>query len=228
MFHKKVCNILIVMVISLSLVAVSVTPPGLAQSQSNSASVKLYSSSEIPKSTKPQALPPSLPVYAIQSTHIDTDILLENTNLLDRVNATVVVSETLDSGIDHLFATNPITGTIFDQYNHTGGLFAVNYSQAYTETMPAANPSNNVICAFLAGSQLFPSEIEPPVYCQANPPGNRKPVFWGACRVNYWRIGASPPGNQYRSGCVPLYTYGRARWSPVIITGWGSGHAITG
>jgi hypothetical protein len=171
MFHKKVCNILMVMVISLSLVAVSVTPPGLAQSQSNTTSEKLYSSSEIPKLSKPQALPSNLPVYAIKPTHIDTDILLDHANLLDGMNANVVISETLDSGIDHLFATNLGNGNIFDQYNHTGGLFAVNYSQAYTETMSVANPSTNEICAFLTGSKLFPSEIEPQYTdCQSNPP----------------------------------------------------------
>ena len=172
MIRKKVLNIVLVISLSLSMFAMSVPPSSVAQSEpgTSSANQSPTTSNQKP-AQQPQVLPPSMPVYAIMPTLINTDILLGNANRFNGVDATGVYSETSRGGLDHFFAFNADTGYIIDEFNRTGGLFAVNYSRAYSETELLVNPTNTDICLFLANRQLFPSEVEPQFTdCFSNPP----------------------------------------------------------
>ena len=168
MFRKSVLNLVLVVSISLSLFAMSVPPSGVAQS---------YSKISHQKVQHPQVLPPTMPVFAIMRTLINHDIILRNSLRLDGVLSTDVYSQTSRGGLDHFFAFNQDTGYILDEYNRTGGLFAINYSRAYSETDLLLNPTNTDICNFLTVRELFPSEIDP-LYsdCAGNPPYMVKPI----------------------------------------------------
>ena len=125
-----------------------------------------------PASRQPQALPPTMPVYAVLPTLVNSDVIMRNANNLDGVGATTVFSEASRGGLDHFFAFNPDTGNIVDQFNRTGGLFAVNSARAFGETEMMVAPTNTDICLFLANRQLFPSQEVEPLYtdCAGNPP----------------------------------------------------------
>jgi hypothetical protein len=178
MIRQRVLRIVIVVGLTLSMLAVSLTPPGFAQTGPGTTSAKLYKSIENPKlPPKPQVLPPTMPVFAIMPTLINPDILLRNAGLMNGVDATGVYSETSRGGLDHLFAFNPDNGNMVDEFNRTGGLFAVNYMRAFTETTLTIVPNTPDICLFLQNRQLFPSEIEPQYTdCRVNPPYSIKQI----------------------------------------------------
>ena len=58
-----------------------------------------------------------------------------------------------------------------DQFDHSGGLFAVNSSRAFSETEMTVNPTDTEVCLFLANRQLFPDNAVEPQYtdCRASP-----------------------------------------------------------
>jgi hypothetical protein len=178
MFRQRALHILIIVCLSLSLLAVSATPPLSVQAETGASSIKLYKSSKNPKlPPKPQVLPPEMPVFAILPTLINPDIILSNAMRMNGIAPTDVYTETSRGGLDHLFAFNPENGNIVDEFNRTGGLFAINYSRAYTETSLTVTPSTPDICLFLQNRQLFPSEIEPQYTdCRSNPPYNIKQI----------------------------------------------------
>jgi hypothetical protein len=120
---------------------------------------------------QPQALPPTMPVYAIVPTTVNPDIITRNAGTLNGVGATSVFSETSRGGLDHFFAFNPDTANIVEQFNHTGGLFAVNASRAFSETTMTVSPTNTDVCLFLENRSLFPSQEVEPQYtdCRSNP-----------------------------------------------------------
>lgn len=172
MVRKYIFNIVLIASLSLPMFAMSVPPTSVAQSDPGTSSVTLPpTTSNQKQAQKPQVLPPTMPVYAIMPTLINPDIILGNANRFNGAVANDVYSQASRGGLDHFFAFNPDTGYIIDEYNRTGGLFAVNYSRAYTETEFLLNPTNTDICNFLADRQLFPSEVEP-LYtdCPGNPP----------------------------------------------------------
>ena len=159
-------------VVTLLLMSVSswaAPSPTAASALSNQPSAVLLAQ---PAAKQPQALPPAMPVYAILPTLVNTDIILRNAGNLDGVGATNTFSEASRGGLDHFFAFNPDTGNIVDQFNRTGGLFAVNSSRAFSETEMMVAPTNTDICLFLASRQLFPSQEVEPLYtdCAGNPP----------------------------------------------------------
>jgi hypothetical protein len=123
-------------------------------------------------SNQPQAQPPTMPVYAILPAEVDQDTVMRNAGTLNGVGATSVFSETSRGGLDHLFAFNPDTGNIVDQFNRTGGLFAVNASRAFSETTMTVNPTNTDVCLFLQNRGLFPPQEVELQYtdCRGDPP----------------------------------------------------------
>jgi hypothetical protein len=151
---------------SVIVVALLLTPVSSMAAPSPAATISAQ-----PPSQQPQALPSTMPVYAILPTLVNSDIILGNANNLNEVAATDTYSGTTRGGLDHFFAFNPDTGNIVDQFNRTGGLFAVNSSRAFSETEMTVNPTNTDICLFLANRQLFPSQEVQPQYtdCRANP-----------------------------------------------------------
>jgi hypothetical protein len=178
MTRKRALRIVIVVCISLSLFAVSVTPPLSAQAGSGTSSIKLFQSNIKPKLlAKPQLLPPEMPVFAIMPTTINPEIIFRNSGRMNGVEATEVYTETSRGGLDHFFAFNPENGNIVDEYNHTGGLFAVNFSHAFTETTLTITPTVSNICSFLQVRELFPAEIEPQYTdCGGFPPYSIKQI----------------------------------------------------
>ena len=178
MFRKHLLKVVLVVSVSLSLLAMSYLPSGAIPPETGIPPAKL-DSSPITQDTLqlPQALPSSMPVYAIMPTLINPDIILSNASRLNGVGVTEVHSETSRGGLDHFFAFNSETGNIVDEFNHTGGLFAVNYSRAYTETDLLVSPTTAQVCLFLMNRQLFPSEIEPRFTdCRSNPPYTVKQI----------------------------------------------------
>ncbi|MGE5123843.1 MAG: DUF6345 domain-containing protein [Acidobacteriaceae bacterium] len=172
MSHKPVFTFVIAFSVSLSLLAMSFLPSGAIQPDLGNPQAKPDSSSisqDTPRQT--QVLPASMPVFAIMPTMINPDIILGNAGRLNGVGATDVYTETSRGGLDHFFAFNSQNGNIVDEFNHTGGLFAVNFARAYTETNLLVNPTNAEVCRFLMDRQLFPAEIDPSfTNCGNNPP----------------------------------------------------------
>jgi hypothetical protein len=178
MIRLRALRIMVVVWLSLSLFGITITPPVSAQNGTGTYTLKLFQSNRNPKlPIKPQALPPEMPVYAIKPTLINPDILLVNTGLMNGVEATDVYTETSRGGLDHFFAFNPENGNMVEEFNRTGGLFAVNFSRAFTETTLAIAPSTPDICLFLQNRQMFPSEIEPQYTdCRSTPPYSIKQI----------------------------------------------------
>jgi Family of unknown function (DUF6345) len=172
MFRKKLLNVILVVSVLLSLSSMYVPLYGAAQSESGTPSTNLTSVTQSSNSpTQTQVLPLSMPVFAIMPTLINPDIILSNASMLNGVGATEVYSQTSRGGLDHFFAFNGETENIVDEFNRTGGLFAVNYSRAFSETQFTLNPTNTDICLFLMNRQLFPAEIDPQfTNCRDNPP----------------------------------------------------------
>ena len=178
MYRKNFLNVVLVAIISISLLAMSAPLPRYDQSnlETNSTDRSTTNSNQT-QSQQPQVLPPSMPVYAIMPTLINPDIILGNANRFNGSGANDVYSQVSRGGLDHFFAFNPDTGYIIDEFNRTGGLFAVNYSRAYTETEFIGDLTNTDICLFLADRQLFPSEVDPLFTdCAGNPPYSTKQI----------------------------------------------------
>ena len=175
MYHKNFLNTVLVAIISLSLLAMSVPPSGYTQSGPGTPTTDRSTTNLNQK--QPQQLPPTMPVYAIMPTLINPDIILGNANRFNGAGAIDVYSQASRGGLDHFFAFNPDTGYIIDEFNRTGGLFAVNYSRAYSETEFLGDITNTDVCLFLAARQLFPSEVDP-LYtdCAGDPPYSIKQI----------------------------------------------------
>jgi hypothetical protein len=165
-------NMIVIVLVLASVPSLVVPSPVAADDLSNPAAADASTLAPAqPASQQPQALPPTMPVFAIVSTLVNPDIILGNAARLNGIAATEVYSGTSRGGLDHYFAFNPDTGNVVDQFNRTGGLFAVNSSRAFTETEMTVNPTDTEICLFLANRQLFPSQEVEPQYadCRGNP-----------------------------------------------------------
>lgn len=121
--------------------------------------------------TQALTLPATMPVFHILPTQVDAAVILGNSAMLSGIGATNVFSDTSQGGLDHFSAFNPDTGNIVEQYDRTGGLFAVNYTRAYSETEMSYFPTNADVCNFLMVREMFPwSEVEPQYTdCGSNP-----------------------------------------------------------
>lgn len=178
MNRKNYFNIVVVALILLSLFTMSIPPSGYAQSRlgTSAADGSIINTNQM-QPQQPHVLPPTMPVYAIMPTLINPDIILGNANRFNGAGAIDVYSQASRGGLDHFFAFNPDTGYIIDEFNRTGGLFAVNYARAYSETEFLGGPTNTDVCLFLTGRQLFPSEVDPLFTdCAGNPPYNVKQI----------------------------------------------------
>jgi hypothetical protein len=167
MTRKPFLNAILALSLLVSLVAMSTPPPTAARELT-------VSSAAVPDQTsprQPQPLPPTMPVFHILPTMIDSATILGNAGLFNGIGASQTITLTTQGGLKQFFAFNPNNGDVVDQFDHTGGLFVVNASRAYTETEMTIDPSNTNICSFLANRQLFPSqEIEPQYTDCRNPP----------------------------------------------------------
>ena len=159
MSHKPLLNIIVAM--SLLLPALVMAGP-----QPTTAGIAIQSQPQ-----QPVPLPDMLPVYPLLPTTINHDIILRNAGLFNDINASDVITLTSRGGLTHFFAVNPTTGDMVDQFDHSGGLFAVNSSRAFSETEMTVNPTDTEVCLFLANRQLFPDNAVEPQYtdCRASP-----------------------------------------------------------
>ena len=105
---------------------------------------------------QPQVLPEMMPVYAFLPTKVNQDVIRSSAALFNGISPSNFVTYTMPSGLTHYFALNTKTGDTLDQYDHSGGLFAVNSGRAYTETEMTLKPTDTQICLFLANRNLFP------------------------------------------------------------------------
>ena len=169
MKRKLSPSVVVVTLLLISVSSMAAPLPTVASSLANQASAATPAQSA---STQPQALPPTMPVYAILPTLVNSDVIMRNANNLNGVGATTIYSEASRGGLDHFFAFNPDTGNIIDQFNRTGGLFAVNSPRAFSETEMTVAPTTEEMCLFLASRQLFPSQEVEPQYtdCVGGPP----------------------------------------------------------
>jgi hypothetical protein len=201
MFRKPFLNAIVATSLLLSLLSMGTPPPTAALELPGSPSPILLTQSP-PR--QPQALPDKMPVFAFMPTQINQDVILGNAGKFNNIGATEVLSEKSSrGGLDHYFAVNPQDGTIVDQFNHTGGLFAVNASRAFTETLLGPSPTNTDICLFLSNRQLFPDGSVEPQYtdCRGNPPYVVKPIHLATVMPNGTEPSDSIIGNLVQ---VPL------------------------
>jgi hypothetical protein len=168
MRHKSFLNAVVAFSLLLSTLALAAPPPADAHT------------SQAPPH-QPQALPPEMPVYAILPTVVNQDVIRTSADLFNGINASNYVTDTVPSGLTEWYALNPDTGDILNQYDHTGGLFAVNSSRAYTETEMTTSPTNTQICLFLASRNLFPENSVEPQYtnCRGGPTYMVKQIHLG-------------------------------------------------
>lgn len=162
MNRKIFLNATVVFTIILSMLALALPPP-----------ITAHTSAAPPNSTsleQPQGF--TMPVFHILPTQVDSNVILGNASMLSGIGATTVFSDTSQGGLDHFSAFNPDTGNMVEQYDHTGGLFAINYARAYTETELTFFPTNDDVCNFLMVRELFPWDQVEPQYtsCGNNPP----------------------------------------------------------
>jgi hypothetical protein len=106
-----------------------------------------------PAPGQPVPLPDRLPVYPLLPTAINHDTVLRNASRFNNVYASYVITLTSRGGLTHFFALDPTSGDMLDQFDHSGGLFAVNSSRAFSATEMTVNPSIAEVCLFLANRQ---------------------------------------------------------------------------
>jgi len=170
MSRKLFFNVFLAMSLLVSMLTMGTPPPTAARELPGDSSPSLLNQSPL---RQPQVLPPMMPVFAFMPAQINQDVILRNAGMFNNIHATNVVTDTSpQGGLDHFFAVNPNDGTIVDQFDHTGGLFAVNSSRAFTETIMGPSPTNAEICMFLSNRRLFPGGSVEPQYmnCRTNPP----------------------------------------------------------
>lgn len=168
---KPFVNRMMTLVVVFSVIATAILSPSLGQAVTGNPGTTSVSATEDISAPQTPNLPPTMPVFALQPTLVNHDIILGNASRLNGVEATEVFSETSPTGLQHFFALNPNSGNMVEQFNQTGGFFAVNFSRAYSETELLTDPTNTTVCSFLLARELFPSEIDPQyTNCQGNPP----------------------------------------------------------
>jgi hypothetical protein len=171
MNRKPFLSVILVALLLMSVSSMAAVPPAAASALPDFAAAGPAIEAAQAASRQSQAQLLTMPVYAIVPTLVNDDIILGNAGRLNGIAATSVFSETSRGGLDHFFAFNPDTGNVVDQFNRTGGLFAVNATRAFSETEMTVNPTNTAICLFLANRQLFPAQEVEPQYtdCRGNP-----------------------------------------------------------
>jgi hypothetical protein len=127
---------------------------------------------------RPVQLPAMLPVFPLLPTMINHDIILRNASRFNNISASDVLTQTSPGGLTQFFALDPTSGDMLEQFDHSGGLFAVNSSRAFSEKVMTVKPSIAEICLFLANRQLFPANSVEPQYtnCRLNPPYTVKQI----------------------------------------------------
>jgi len=149
MSRKRLFNLIVVFALTLSYVSFA-TPPSTMASR------------ETAPPGSPQALPSTMPVFHILPYAVDDVVVMDNAALLNGVGATEVSMVGNRGMLDNFFALNPDDGNIVNQFDIGGGLFAVNYGNAFGETEMTVDPTPEQICNFLTSRGLFPSdEVEP-------------------------------------------------------------------
>lgn len=119
---------------------------------------------------QPQALPLTMPVFAILPTLVNEDIIRGNAGMFNGIGATQVVTITIPGRLNNLWAVDPNSQDVVDQFDKTGGLFVENSTRAFAETEMTVNPTNADICMFLANHQLFPANEVDPLYTNCRQP----------------------------------------------------------
>ena len=189
MIHKRTWSYLVSLALFLVLIIAQVQPDSwparaadLDQKSANSGGLEAQPASKAPTpSLQPQVLPPEMPVFAMLPTQVNQETIRSSAALFNGISPSSFVTTSVPSGLTQFFGVDPKNGDILDQYNHTGGLFAVNPGRAYTETEMTLNPSNTQICLFLANRALFPENSVDPQYtnCRGGPVYTVKQIHLG-------------------------------------------------
>lgn len=180
MNHKRTWSYLASIMLFLVLILAQIQPTGwyaraaeLNQPVINPSAAEIFSPANAEpgqaQALQPQVLPPEMPVFAILPTKVNQDVIRSSAAIFDGISASNIVTLTVPSGLTQFFALNSKSGDVVDQYNHTGGLFAINSGRAYTETEMTLSPPTNIqICQFLADRSLFPENSVETQYTNCN------------------------------------------------------------
>ncbi len=157
MRHKFFLNAIVAISLLLSVLSLSVPAPAAARL------------GPVP-ANQPQVLPSEMPVFAILPTTVNEAVIRNSAALLNGISATNYVTQSMPSGLTQYFALNPNSGDILNQFDHTGGLFAVNPGRAYSETEMTFSPTTTQVCSFLTARNLFPENSVEPQYMDCRNP----------------------------------------------------------
>ncbi len=140
-----------------------------------------------PERARAQSIPAQLPVFQILPANVPpagTSVLARG---FESIGVPPLISDTSLLNALRYTAANTDTGSVLQQYSRSGGFFAFNATNAFTEMPYSLRITNEQICNYLSNGLLLPaSETSPTTRdCGSNPTNYLvKPITLGTFNTN--------------------------------------------